>query len=130
MDGYAIEPNSIYCSRCPSHCYYCISTSSCEVCNFGYYLTTAQKCKPCASQCTTCSNSPTNCTLCNGTSLYYQESCTYCFAFIPFCSSCVMNSSAVVCTSCLRGKYTAGNSCEPCLKNCVYCTNSSVCLQC
>lgn len=38
----------------------------------GYYLTTGQKCKPCASQCKMCSNSPTNCTACDGASVYNQ----------------------------------------------------------
>ncbi len=121
--------SSAFCIPCPSHCYYCVQSGSCEICKNGYYLTN-QKCKPCASQCAMCSNSATNCTICNGASVFYGGHCTDCFALIPSCTSCFINGTDVICTSCLIGYYSAGFSCELCSNNCIICSNSSVCIDC
>lgn len=116
---------------CPSDCQYCTNRSNCLVCDAGYYLTSAQKCKPCALNCDNCSMSANNCTHCSSNSYLLEGECFPCYATIPFCVSCQMVANQFTCLNCAAFMFVSpDNTCQPCSLGCQNCSSSLACSSC
>ena len=108
---------------CPYSCGSCSSSSNCNSCKGGYYLSDG-KCNSCSSNCYKCTDN-TKCTTCNG---HYYLSSNYCYQCSSSCNHCT--SSSTKCTSCYSGYYLSSYNCYPCVSPCKTCSSSTSCNSC
>ena len=137
---YYVEPSTMKCASCPSHCVSCVNNSVCTSCSEGYFLNKSSNlCHACTNDCKTCTSNDdtfgTNCTSCSsGFFLNISDNMGYCNKCSEGCLECY--GAAHNCSSCASGYFLqdfANNTstCEKCSSNCVECTKGpSNCTKC
>lgn len=108
---YAVD-SQLLCNTCPYDCYTCNNNGLCLSCNFTNDFrqlnSTSSRCVPIVS--------------------YYESGVTIAGKCASMCTVCT--NSVSNCSGCIAGYFLNGNSCQPCMLNCVSCNNSTSCNSC
>lgn len=125
----ALNCSVLSCSTCVAN-----TTNNCTACNAGYIGVLGTCCANTLTNCLACSVNSNACDSCKQTYFTLNNgTCTECYNFIPYCSTC---SSTSVCLSCSLKNYTVNSTsklCQPCtsfMMNCSECSSPTVCTLC
>lgn len=102
LSNYWLDNNAANCVNCDRNCQQCSSTTRCNVCNSGFYLTSGGTCSACLPNCFNCTNG-LSCSLCANTSLYYNNTLGSCQGGTV--NNCMIFSNSTACSVCANGYY-------------------------
>jgi len=110
-----------------ANCSVCSTSTSCQTCQPGFYLSVLYRCLACVPNCQNCTNA-TNCLVCfNG--YYYNPTAVSCSACSLYCNTCTYSQ----CSSCQTGYFASSTSCIQCssiMAGCLLCSSANYCNSC
>lgn len=122
-EEYYMDSASGSCLPCVKGCSACSSSTDCELCNEGFYLTDNGTCEVCVVGGAICTVSITS--SCQPTYFMLSGICARCLA------NCSICTGPTTCNECIEGYYLVNSTvCTPCGSNCIACNSSSQCQSC
>jgi len=131
--GYFLDIDTGMCVGCPSRCASCSNGDSCTLCNADSYKDANGACKSCPANAAACSYNAgqdvVKVSSCDGKFVKNEDE-DACLSCPDECSSCVLDGTDAICSSCNTAYFLDGDVCTSCVGFCDDCPDDVECTTC